>query len=165
MSQKAATVTIEDVPSMASFYWTHITEHLVRLLRQVKFEIEGRWGTRDPSARWRLVKSTMKSMLLHKLSKARLLYRNCSRLPGLTSMPVSRCNLAGMLHFIFTCMHAQICLQMLSSPLTHGMHLRPPGFGYRVAYFWGCLPLHGRNKDGSEMGQQPLQATLALLSS
>lgn len=61
---------------MATFYWSHITGHLVKLLHNVKKEINVRWGTRDPSARWRLVKSAMKGVLLDKLSKAKLLYRN-----------------------------------------------------------------------------------------
>ena len=81
ISQKTATPgRLEEMPSMVTFYWSHVTRHLVKLLHNVKKEINVHWGTRNPSARWRLVKSTMKGILLHKLSKAKMLYRNCSHL-------------------------------------------------------------------------------------
>eukprot|EP00892_Ulva_mutabilis_P009008 jgi/Ulvmu1/647/UM010_0017.1 len=72
--------TIEELPAMASFYWSQVTAHMVKLLRRVKTELDGTWGTRHPSARWRLVKSTMRSLLLHKMSKAKLLYRALERI-------------------------------------------------------------------------------------
>jgi hypothetical protein len=45
------------------------------LLKKVQKDLERPWMVRNPSARWRQVQSTMKTVLLHKLAKLRALFR------------------------------------------------------------------------------------------
>lgn len=64
-----------DSNTMSSFYWCNIAKELHSKLKKVKGDLQGtNWQVREVGARWKGVESSVKGVMLAKISLAKTLY-------------------------------------------------------------------------------------------